>query len=447
MPRNKPAKPRDTATPEASGLAAARTGTGAGIGLAAVGLAILDASAGQARPKTIEGVRLPENAIPATSGDHYQDGRALLAAGDTPGAIAAFRAALVDAPQSIDALNGIAVAYDRMGRYDVSRSYYDTALAIDPNAAMVLNNLGYSLYLQGQYTAAIPLLQKAAASNDNGARSTGQRVLTLIAARMRETAIASADTQTEMAEAVAPPQARIEISSNGEQRLVLRAPAPPRELTASLGDAAAQTMVARPWTARDEARDEMAQLAEAISAARAERAAAALAAAQQYAATPQAGLSVAVPSGKSLPTRPLPGDAPSAPVLANVLAPAPKSARAANQAVVALYVDETPAPGGAAPGHDSDATPATRSTEATTLDATSAWLLAPRRNARPAEASTVVGHEPQADAHRTAFDSDDGDLNAFASRMRGVEPSAGTGVSTEEAVARLEALILRLRAA
>lgn len=441
MPRNKPTNApgtsRKAVAPDESGHAAARTG----MGLAAVGLAILDASAGQARPRTIEGVRLPENAIPATSGDHYQDGRALLAAGDTPGAIAAFRAALVDAPQSIDALNGIAVAYDRMGRYDVSRSYYDTALAIDPNAAMVLNNLGYSLYLQGQYAAAIPLLQKATASNDNGARSTGQRVLTLIAARMRETAIASAETETEVAEA-APPQARIEISSNGEQRLVLGAPAPPRELTASLGEAAAQTMVAKPWTAKDD----MAQLAQAISTARAARAQAQLAEAQHDAAALQAGLPRALPAGAPAPARPMPGDAPSAPVLANVIAPAPKSARASNEAVVALYVDETPAQRTAAPGQHRDASPATRSAEASTLDATSAWLLAPRRTARPAEASAVVGHEPQADARRTAFDSDDGDLNAFASRMRGVEPPASTTVSTEEAVARLEALILRLRA-
>ena len=44
------------------------------------------------------------------------------------------------------------------------------------------------------------------------------------------------------------------------------------------------------------------------------------------------------------------------------------------------------------------------------------------------------------------FDSDDGELNAFAARIQGIDQAAAP-VSTDEAVARLETLILRLRAA
>jgi tetratricopeptide (TPR) repeat protein len=389
------------------------------LGVAAFGLAILDATTGQARTKPIDGVRLPTNAIPTTSGDSYQDGRGLLAAGDMPGAIAAFRAALITAPQSIDALNGVAVAYDRIGRYDVSRSYYDTALAIDPDAALVLNNLGYSLYLQGKFEAAIPLLQKAAASNDDGARAAGQRVLTLIAARMREAKIASADIDVEVAASVPAPQARIEVSSNGEQRLVLAAPAPPRELAARLGDDAELVMVAKPWMAKDDA----IVLARAMAAAQAEVAARSTLAANTGAINP-------------LRTRHTPPTA-----------PAPKSDRPNDPTIVALVVDDAPSGTAMAGSASHLATiPAAVATTATAADTAAAWLIAPRRNVRPTD-TVVVGHEPKPDAGQIAFDSDDGDLNAFAARMQGIDQAAAVPVSTAEAVARLEALILRVRTA
>lgn len=98
-----------------------------GFNAAAIGVAMLGAGSLQARTQAIDGVRLAESQATAASSDPYQDGRALLAKGDVTGAIAAFRAALVETPQSVDALNGLAVSYDRMGRYDISRAYYDSA--------------------------------------------------------------------------------------------------------------------------------------------------------------------------------------------------------------------------------------------------------------------------------------------------------------------------------
>lgn len=272
-PARKRRKPRNAGGAAPDGGAATRQG----LAVAAAGLALLDATSGQARTKPIDGVRLVESQAPAAVGDPYQHGRTLLASGDVTGAITAFRAALVETPQSLDALNGLAVAYDRLGRFDISRSYYDAALAIDPDSALVLNNLGYSLYLQGQYQAAIPLLQRATASNDDAARKAGQRVLNLVAVRIREKA-----AETSMAIAVAEisqPQARIETVASGEQRLVFAAPAPDAELTARLGEAAALVMVPKQWTPRDEAalvaRDaiETRQAMVARAAAAAERAA------------------------------------------------------------------------------------------------------------------------------------------------------------------------------
>lgn len=220
-------------------------------GIVCIGLAMLGAGRADARASASEtglpdGTRLTAVAAPAS--DPYQRGKLLLASNDVPGAVAAFRAALADDPQSVDALNGLGIAFDRLGRYDIARGYYDMALALAPESPLVLNNLGFSLYLQGQDSAAVPFLRRAVAMSAPGGALPAQRILTMIADRMR-TAVVASDTATARAE----PGARVEVSANGEQRLVLLAAAPPRELVASLGEAAVLTTPAVAWTARDDA--------------------------------------------------------------------------------------------------------------------------------------------------------------------------------------------------
>lgn len=248
----------------------------------------------RAQASPVAGIRLVES-TPAGEGDPQATGRARLAIGDLPGALAAFRAALLVAPASVDALNGIGVAYDRLGRSDLARSFYDSALAIDPAAAAVLVNLGLSLTLQGDDRGAIPFLQQAGATDrDPAAAATARRLLALIAQRLRDTAIAEAraEVATELAgpapapapaptpgrapapvTVIAPPSMRIEVTSAGEQRLVLDGPAPDPALTASLGDAASEVLVARAWHHGDDRR--LAATAAAVAAAAAAAAAAA----------------------------------------------------------------------------------------------------------------------------------------------------------------------------
>jgi len=221
------------------------------IGIVCIGMAILGASRADARASASDnglpdGTRL--TAIAAPTSDPYHRGKVLLASNDVPGAVAAFRAALADNPQSIDALNGLGIAFDRLGRYDIARGYYDMALALAPDSPLVLNNLGYSLYLQGQDAAAIPFLRRALAIQVPGDVGPAQRILTMIADRMRHAVVAS-ETVSARAETVA----RVEMSANGEQRLVLAAPAPSHELVARLGEAAVLTTPAVAWTARDDA--------------------------------------------------------------------------------------------------------------------------------------------------------------------------------------------------
>ncbi|MFZ4688897.1 MAG: tetratricopeptide repeat protein [Polymorphobacter sp.] len=236
----------------------------------AAGLAIFAPGLAEARTPAIEGLRLAESQK-AIDGDPYQAGRGLLAAGDAMAAIAAFRQALTATPDSIDAMNGLGVAYDRMGRYDLARAFYDAALAQAPDAATVLNNLGYSLFLQGRPRDAIPFLQRAIASDDPAAQATAQRVLNLAVAQIRAAA-AAADTRLALAE-IAAPRARVELSANGEQRLVLAAAPPAAELAANLGDVAPLVTVARPWTARDDARLALAEVLRLSAEHAAERAA------------------------------------------------------------------------------------------------------------------------------------------------------------------------------
>lgn len=69
-------------------------------------------------------------------------------------ALEAFRKALRDDPTSVDALNGIAACYDRMGRFDLSRRHYEMALAIAPGDARLYASLALSLDLQGKVAEA-----------------------------------------------------------------------------------------------------------------------------------------------------------------------------------------------------------------------------------------------------------------------------------------------------
>lgn len=74
---------------------------------------------------------------------------------------AAFEDALRLDPSNIDAMNGLASVYDRLGKFDVAEKIYRAALKIQPDAAYVWANLGYSLILRGDKTAAVYPLQQA----------------------------------------------------------------------------------------------------------------------------------------------------------------------------------------------------------------------------------------------------------------------------------------------
>jgi Flp pilus assembly protein TadD len=445
---------------------------------AALVVALLDALAAQAKPDAAA-LRLNARNTPLPGGDAYETGRGLLAAGDITGAMAAFREALLEAPQSVDTLNAIAVCYDRLGRYDVSRSYYDAALAIEPGSVLVLNNLGYSLYLQGDLRGAIPHLQQVAAGGDPGAAATSRRLLQLIGVKLRES-----EARASMAQAVAElkaSQTRVEMAANGEQRLVMAAKAPRPDVVASLGEAAELTVVPKAWTKRDEARIEAAEaerqrreteavLAEvaALTAADAAlrlqnpvklaevSAATAFAEAFAIAEPPTAPGSIA-PVAAVVPAPQKDKRTVAETALLSSPSKGRKAARRANAAPAAAAAGDAGVEAIAAAALSPAALPGQAIAQAAPLVVASgyaslsleapAWIVATRRGTAPSSMPTLVGQSPEAERATAEFDSDDPVLNAFAARMRNAGNDNILAVSADVAITRLEALITRLRQA
>jgi len=154
-----------------------------------------------------------------------EEGRTHLATGNAAQAISSFRLALSADQGSLAALNGLGIAYDRLGRSDLARRHFEMALSLDPDAADIAYNLGYSLHLAGDSRAAVPWLQRASGGNDGRAAAAGRRLLTIIAAQLEAAAAAPppapADTAAPAPVRVA--SARIDMASSGEAVLVLPA--------------------------------------------------------------------------------------------------------------------------------------------------------------------------------------------------------------------------------
>ncbi len=94
--------------------------------------------------------------------DYLERGRALLEDGRLNEAIAELsRASSLD-PRLSQAHSLLAVAYDRKGLRDRAEDSYRRAIDANERDPQALNNLGYSLYLSGNYRAAVDKLKKAA---------------------------------------------------------------------------------------------------------------------------------------------------------------------------------------------------------------------------------------------------------------------------------------------
>ena len=91
------------------------------------------------------------------------EARGHLALGNVALALEGFRKAAREDPSSIEALAGIADCYARMARFDLSRRYYETALAIAPQSSALLASFATMLERQGRNADAAAVRAEIAA--------------------------------------------------------------------------------------------------------------------------------------------------------------------------------------------------------------------------------------------------------------------------------------------
>ncbi len=96
----------------------------------------------------------------------YERGKRHFEAGHLGLALQSLRRALAEQPDSVETLNAVAAAYDRLGRFDLAGRYYRRALSVAPRSAQTLNNMGYSFMLQGRLDDASRYLERARALNN-----------------------------------------------------------------------------------------------------------------------------------------------------------------------------------------------------------------------------------------------------------------------------------------
>ena len=132
-------------------------------------------------------------------------GRRMQELGDPRAALAAYREALLLTPASADARNGAAVLHAQLGQLETARAMLQ-ALVQETPTARTYNNLGYVLYLQGDYTQAANVLRQSL-QLDNGQQPARANLALSIAALARsvDTVDAGTDDITpDLAPALAP---------------------------------------------------------------------------------------------------------------------------------------------------------------------------------------------------------------------------------------------------
>lgn len=392
--------------------------------------------------------------------DALAAGRAQLKSGRVLEALQAYHQALSRAPDSIEALNAVAVCYDRLGKFETSRTFYETALGIDPQSPFLLNNYGYSLYLQGERTQATRFLALAVATGDANVQATALRILAKIESEGRSAPSRSPAAAPIVQQAIAeqpqasPGQPQIIRTSAHEVRLVMGDTAPrttakrlrphmapasappaiaPAILAEALGPAAAAILPVVALSA-----DEDRMIAQAEEAAIRNEAIAAVVQAQRQAQALSASQTAAVPAmmqamiDLALGARP----APSAGAMLDAFAPSrpqlPEAADPEWERHQLLLTRAVPA------------NVPVRSAR-TSQRLMVAGIVPARPALHAAEQTTLPAAEPitRKRAFEQPFSSDDARLNGFARRIHGAE-EAPAPPPVDEQVARLQALLAHM---
>ena len=133
---------------------------------------------------------------PATRAAAYcKLGKRMQELGDLRAALAAYGVALQLLPDLPDARNGAAVLHAQLGQLEMARGMLQ-ALSSEAPSARSYNNLGYVLYLQGEYAQAAAALRQSL-QLDNGQQPARVNLDLAIAALARS--VATVDTATDAA--------------------------------------------------------------------------------------------------------------------------------------------------------------------------------------------------------------------------------------------------------
>lgn len=144
-------------------------------------------------------------------------GKRMRELGDPRAAMAAYSEALLLTPDSADARNGAAVLHAQLGQLETARSMLQ-ALAQETPTARTYNNLGYVLYLQGDYAQAASVLRQSL-QLDNGQQPARANLDLTIAALARSIVTVDATAESiapDLAPAPAPaaPASRLQLTQS-----------------------------------------------------------------------------------------------------------------------------------------------------------------------------------------------------------------------------------------
>ena len=121
-----------------------------GVKIAAATLMLAAASCGDDGKLESRSTPSPYAKGPQAVPQRIAEANGQFALGNVALALEGYRKANREDPASLDALAGLAACYDQMGRFDLSRRYHESALAIAPDDARVYANFAASLDRQGR---------------------------------------------------------------------------------------------------------------------------------------------------------------------------------------------------------------------------------------------------------------------------------------------------------
>jgi len=140
-------------------------------------------------------------------------GKRMQELGDPRAALAAYREALLLEPNSVDARNGAAVLHAQLGQLETAHAMLQ-ALAQEAPTARTYNNLGYVLYLQGDYAQAASVLRQSLQLDNGQQPARANLELAIVAlARSIVTVDATADAiAPDLAPVPATPASRLQLT-------------------------------------------------------------------------------------------------------------------------------------------------------------------------------------------------------------------------------------------